>query len=128
MRRSRSSSSRCCGRSPGERWVMLGLNALMLAATPIDGSHYFVDVLAGIAVAGVALGGGADRGGGQRAIGACRSAPARWQNSPPGRRPAVETFSTTTTVADCGRATNALAYERPRGADRKVLRLFGIMV
>src|SRR5262245_22989205 len=38
------------------RWVIFGLNALMLAATPIDGSHYFIDVLAGIAVAGVALG------------------------------------------------------------------------
>jgi len=110
------------------RWVIFGLNALMLAATPIDGSHYFIDVLAGIAVCRCRTGGGVDRDGGQRAIGACRSAPARWQNSPPGRRPAVETFSTTTTFADCGRATNALAYERPHGADRKVLRLFGIMV
>jgi hypothetical protein len=33
------------------RWVALGLNLIMLAATPIDGSHYFVDVMAGIAIA-----------------------------------------------------------------------------
>jgi hypothetical protein len=37
------------------RWVVLALNVVMLAATPIDGSHYFIDVLAGIAVAIVAL-------------------------------------------------------------------------
>ena len=37
------------------RWVFLGLNLLMLAATPIDGSHYFVDVAAGIAVAVLCL-------------------------------------------------------------------------
>ncbi len=33
------------------RWVMLALNVAMLAATPIDGSHYFTDVLAGIGLA-----------------------------------------------------------------------------
>jgi membrane-associated phospholipid phosphatase len=33
------------------RWVMLALNVAMLAATPIDGSHYFTDVLAGVGVA-----------------------------------------------------------------------------
>jgi membrane-associated phospholipid phosphatase len=33
------------------RWVMLALNLAMLAATPIDGSHYFSDVLAGVGVA-----------------------------------------------------------------------------
>jgi membrane-associated phospholipid phosphatase len=33
------------------RWVILALNVMMLAATPIDGSHYLIDVLAGIAVA-----------------------------------------------------------------------------
>jgi len=33
------------------RWVMLGLNLAILAATPIDGSHYFSDVLAGIGIA-----------------------------------------------------------------------------
>jgi membrane-associated phospholipid phosphatase len=32
-------------------WLTLALNLAMLAATPIDGSHYFCDVLAGIAVA-----------------------------------------------------------------------------
>lgn len=33
------------------RWAILGLNLLMLAATPIDGSHYFTDVFAGMALA-----------------------------------------------------------------------------
>lgn len=33
------------------RWVMLALNLSMVAATPIDGSHYFSDVLAGVGVA-----------------------------------------------------------------------------
>jgi PAP2 superfamily len=37
------------------RWIILGLNTVMLAATPIDGSHYFIDVLAGIAIAVLAL-------------------------------------------------------------------------
>jgi hypothetical protein len=37
------------------RFVILALNVAMLAATPIDGSHYLVDVLAGIAVAALAL-------------------------------------------------------------------------
>jgi hypothetical protein len=37
------------------RWVFLGLNTLMLAATPIDGSHYFVDVAAGIGIGGLCL-------------------------------------------------------------------------
>jgi uncharacterized membrane protein len=37
------------------RWAFLVLNAAMLAATPIDGSHYFVDVLAGIALALLSL-------------------------------------------------------------------------
>jgi hypothetical protein len=32
-------------------WTILALNLAMLAATPIDGSHYFTDVLAGVAVA-----------------------------------------------------------------------------
>jgi PAP2 superfamily len=36
---------------PGLRWVGLAINAVMLMATPIDGSHYLVDILAGIAVA-----------------------------------------------------------------------------
>lgn len=33
------------------RWVILTLDLAMLAATPIDGSHYFIDVMAGIVVA-----------------------------------------------------------------------------
>jgi membrane-associated phospholipid phosphatase len=33
------------------RWFILALNVTMLVSTPIDGSHYLVDVLAGIAVA-----------------------------------------------------------------------------
>jgi hypothetical protein len=37
------------------RWIGLSLNVLMLAATPIDGSHYLVDVLAGVAIAGASL-------------------------------------------------------------------------
>ena len=36
---------------PFARWVSVVVNSLMLAATPIDGSHYLVDVLAGIAIA-----------------------------------------------------------------------------
>jgi membrane-associated phospholipid phosphatase len=36
---------------PVLRWPVLGVNALMLAATPIDGSHYFIDVVAGIVLA-----------------------------------------------------------------------------
>ena len=36
---------------PIARWLGAGVNMLMLAATPIDGSHYFVDVLAGVAIA-----------------------------------------------------------------------------
>jgi hypothetical protein len=31
-------------------WLVFALNLAMLAATPIDGSHYFSDVLAGVAV------------------------------------------------------------------------------
>jgi membrane-associated phospholipid phosphatase len=33
------------------RWVSLTVNALMIAGTPIDGSHYLVDVIAGLAIA-----------------------------------------------------------------------------
>ena len=36
---------------PVVRWFAVALNMLMLVATPIDGSHYLVDVLAGIAIA-----------------------------------------------------------------------------
>ena len=40
---------------PYARCVGLGLNLAMIAATPLHGSHYFVDVLAGAALAPVAL-------------------------------------------------------------------------
>jgi hypothetical protein len=36
---------------PIARWVAVAINSLMLVATPVDGSHYFVDILAGIGVA-----------------------------------------------------------------------------
>ncbi|WP_158807408.1 phosphatase PAP2 family protein [Beijerinckia sp. L45] len=38
-------------RSRWLRWPGLGLNATMIASTPVNGGHYFVDVVAGIAVA-----------------------------------------------------------------------------
>jgi membrane-associated phospholipid phosphatase len=37
------------------RWVFLALNVVMLIATPIDGSHYFIDVLAGVTLAALCL-------------------------------------------------------------------------
>jgi hypothetical protein len=40
---------------PVLRWLIVPANLAMLAATPIDGSHYFIDVLAGIAVAALSL-------------------------------------------------------------------------
>jgi hypothetical protein len=40
---------------PVARWLFLMLNLLMLVATPVDGSHYFIDVLAGIVLAAVCL-------------------------------------------------------------------------
>ena len=40
---------------PVLRWPALAVNLLMIAATPIQGGHYFVDVLAGIVVALAAL-------------------------------------------------------------------------
>ena len=36
---------------PWLRWPFLVLNLLMIASTPIDGGHYFVDVFAGLAIA-----------------------------------------------------------------------------
>jgi membrane-associated phospholipid phosphatase len=44
-------------RTPVVRWIGLALNLLMLIATPIHGSHYLVDVLAGLAVAVAAVAG-----------------------------------------------------------------------
>jgi membrane-associated phospholipid phosphatase len=35
------------------RWIALALNAVMLIATPAYGSHYLVDVIAGVAIAAV---------------------------------------------------------------------------
>jgi membrane-associated phospholipid phosphatase len=40
---------------PVLRWVSLAVNLTMIAATPVDGGHYFIDVLAGLAIAVVAL-------------------------------------------------------------------------
>ena len=37
------------------RWVALALNTVMLIATPIDGSHYFLDVIAGVVLAALCL-------------------------------------------------------------------------
>ena len=39
----------------GLRWTGLILNAAMIAATPLSGAHYFVDVIAGIGVAWMGL-------------------------------------------------------------------------
>ena len=36
---------------PIVRWFAAATNSLMLAATPIDGSHYFVDVIGGVVIA-----------------------------------------------------------------------------
>jgi hypothetical protein len=40
---------------PIARWFGATANLFMLAATPIDGSHYFVDVFGGMAIAGLCL-------------------------------------------------------------------------
>jgi membrane-associated phospholipid phosphatase len=40
------------------RWmrpITLAANGLMLASTPIDGGHYFIDVFAGLALAAAAI-------------------------------------------------------------------------
>ena len=42
-------------RIPVLRWAMLVLNGAMMAATPVHGSHYFVDVIAGAAIAALAI-------------------------------------------------------------------------
>jgi membrane-associated phospholipid phosphatase len=36
---------------PVVRWFGIAINSLMIVATPIDGGHYFIDVIAGIATA-----------------------------------------------------------------------------
>jgi membrane-associated phospholipid phosphatase len=40
---------------PALRFVAIAINLLMLLATPIDGSHYFVDIAAGVALAVASL-------------------------------------------------------------------------
>ena len=40
---------------PYIRWLGLALNASLIAATPINGAHYFVDLIGGAAVAGASL-------------------------------------------------------------------------
>lgn len=40
---------------PALRFVVIAINLLMLLATPIDGSHYFVDIAAGVALAVASL-------------------------------------------------------------------------
>ena len=40
---------------PKLRWPVLAINAAMLLATPVEGTHYLVDMIAGAGVAGVAL-------------------------------------------------------------------------
>jgi membrane-associated phospholipid phosphatase len=36
---------------PALRWIGVGLNTIMMVSIPIDGSHYFTDMLAGIVIA-----------------------------------------------------------------------------
>ena len=40
-------------RVPFGKWASLSLNVIMIASTPIDGGHYFSDVIAGLVVASV---------------------------------------------------------------------------
>ena len=40
---------------PVARWICAIINTVMLAATPVEGSHYLADVLAGIVVAAVSI-------------------------------------------------------------------------
>lgn len=42
-------------RTPVARWIWLAVNAMMLIATPVHGSHYLVDVFAGVAVAWIGI-------------------------------------------------------------------------
>jgi membrane-associated phospholipid phosphatase len=42
-------------RAPPLRWPLIAVNLLMLLATPIEGTHYLVDILAGAAVALVSV-------------------------------------------------------------------------
>jgi membrane-associated phospholipid phosphatase len=40
------------------RWIGLAVNLVMLASTPVDGSHYFVDIFSGLALAALAIAAG----------------------------------------------------------------------
>lgn len=40
---------------PWLRWPAVVVNTLLIVATPIEGGHYFADVIAGIVIAGVAI-------------------------------------------------------------------------
>lgn len=40
---------------PVLRWLGLAINTLMLVSIPVDGGHYFIDVLAGLAIAWASL-------------------------------------------------------------------------
>lgn len=42
-------------RTPWLKWIVLGVNIAMLLATPVHGSHYFIDIIAGGAVAAVTI-------------------------------------------------------------------------
>lgn len=41
--------------APVLRWIGLALNAFMLVSIPIDGGHYFSDILAGLGIAAISL-------------------------------------------------------------------------
>jgi len=45
-----------CGRIPYLRWAFFALNATMIVSAIVIGSHYLVDIIAGISVAIVAIG------------------------------------------------------------------------
>ena len=51
MPRSAFCSEQHFGASKRIKWAGLALNGLMLIATPAYGSHYFVDVIAGVLIA-----------------------------------------------------------------------------
>jgi membrane-associated phospholipid phosphatase len=40
---------------PVLRWIGLAINTLMLVSIPVDGGHYFIDMLAGLAIAWVSV-------------------------------------------------------------------------
>jgi hypothetical protein len=63
------------------RWPLIAINGLMLLATPVEGTHYLVDILAGVMVAVVAA--IAVRALGRNpAVRPSRSIAARWLNPP----------------------------------------------